>query len=55
MSRFEEGRRILGVVAAKAGTHNHRRELLREMVVSSSFAPIAAGGHGSRIYARRTR
>jgi len=35
------------VVPAKAGTHSHRLELLREVVVSSSFAPTVACGCGA--------
>jgi hypothetical protein len=43
------------VVPAKAGTHNHRQELLRELPVTSFFASTPACGYGSRIGARLSR
>jgi hypothetical protein len=43
---------IISVVPAKAGTHNHGPQLLRELVFMSSFAVTTACGYGSRICAR---
>jgi len=43
------------VVPAKAGTHNPRRGLLREAVVTPFLVSTSACGYGSRISTRSER